>query len=322
MPVRDSRLNLENLTMLARRLVMLCLAAASVTACPSTLSAQESGKTDAAASGAVSLKPKLVKGETHKFKWHAERTMSFDAMQQTGVDKSVVDADVSLTVADVNEAGYALDIVVDSIKIENESRDSKLAWDSSKPEDDKDRDNEAYQAFKPLVGMKLTLNADKNGVITGVSGEPATPQGRRLQELARQLFITPEYLKFRWNMILNARRDGADSKVGDSWSHTDTFVAPQVGKFDHMVTSTLKSVNDGVASVDAVGEMKLSPAKEGAPMAFELKDTSILATSTWDVSDGLSRSFEMQRAFTLDGTAQGMPVKRKVEEKLTVTRSK
>lgn len=306
--------------MFARRTLVVCLASASFAFVPTALAQEGSTKAAAASSSALTLKPAFKKGDTHKFKWKIDRTATFDAMQQTGTDKSLIDADVTVQVAEATESGYALDVTVDAIKIENEAREAKASWDSTKPEDDKDRENEAFMAFKPLIGMKLTLNTDKNGVITGVSGEPSVPQGRRLVDIAKHFFITPEYLMFRWNTILNARRDGAEIKSGESWSQTDTFLAPQIGKFEHVLTHTLKSVTDGVATIDTVGEMKIAPAKEGAPMAFELKDTSIFATSTWDTKDGLSRSIDMQRTFTLDGSAQGMPVKRKIEEKLTVTR--
>lgn len=308
--------------MSARRLLSACLMTALLVAPVSIASAQEgTAKTEASSTPvAITLKPAFKKGDTHKFTWHVERSSTFDAMQQTGTDKSVIDAGITLQVAESTDAGHSLEVTIDSIKIDHQAGEIKLAWDSTQPEDDKDRDNEAFLAFKPLIGMKLTLNTDKNGVITSVSGEPAVPQGRRLVEVARQFFITPEYLMFRWNTVLNARRDGGEIKSGESWSQTDTFVAPQVGKFDHILTHSLKSVTDGAAVIDTVGTMKISPAKEGAPMAFELKDTNILATSQWPLADGMSRTLEMQRSFTLDGSAQGMPVKRKVDEKLTVTR--
>lgn len=308
--------------MSARRLLSACLMTALLVAPVSIASAQEgAAKTEASSTPvAITLKPAFKKGDTHKFTWHVERSSTFDAMQKTGTDKSVIDAGITLQVAESTDAGHSLEVTIDSIKIDHQAGEIKLAWDSTQPEDDKDRDNEAFLAFKPLVGMKLTLNTDKNGVITSVSGEPAVPQGRRLVEVARQFFITPEYLMFRWNTVLNARRDGGEIKSGESWSQTDTFVAPQVGKFDHILTHSLKSVTDGAAVIDTVGTMKISPAKEGAPMAFELKDTNILATSQWPLADGMSRTLEMQRSFTLDGSAQGMPVKRKVDEKLTVTR--
>jgi hypothetical protein len=308
--------------MSARRLLTACLTTALLFAPVSHASPQD-GAAKAEASStpvAITLKPAFKKGDTHKFTWHIERSSTFDAMQQTGTDTSIIDAGITLQVAESTEAGHALDVTIDSIKVDHQAAEIKLAWDSSQPEDDKDRDNEAFLAFKPLIGMKLTLNTDKNGVITSVSGEPATPQGRRLVDVARQFFITPEYLMFRWNTILNARRDGGEIKPGETWSQTDTFVAPQVGRFEHILTHSLKSVTDGTAVIDTIGQMNISPAKEGAPMAFELKDTNILATSQWSLADGMSRSLEMQRSFTLDGSAQGMPVKRKVDEKITITR--
>jgi hypothetical protein len=300
--------------------------AAGVAAAPTLVLAQESKPAAPAAGGdAIVLKPHFVKDAVHKFAYHIERT---DTNTITGPQAAnsptstvAVDADMTVTVKDVTDKGATLDLTVVAIKATSKTPLGETKFDSGKPEDDKDRENPTYLAFKPLVGMTISLATDGFGMITNVSGDPATPQGS-LAPVANQFFTNADYLKFRWNNALIAKRDGAAVKVGESWSQADVFLAPQVGRFEQTLKHTLKGVKDGAATIDTTGEMKISAAKEGAALAFELKDTNILATSTWDVADGLSRSFDMQRAFTLDGSAQGLPVKRQSQEKLSITRAK
>lgn len=278
-----------------------------------------------AAGEAVTLKPAFKPGQVYKFTYHIERTDTNTiggAGPNAGAAPSssvTADADMSVSVKTVSESGYALDLKVDAIRASAKLPSGESSFDSSKPEDDKDRNNPSFQAFKPLVGMVLTLVADSSGVITSVEGEPAVPLGS-LAPTAVQFFANSDYLKFRWNNALIAKRDGAPVKPGDSWSQTDVFMAPQVGRFEQTIKRTLKSVKDGIGTIDGTGDIKVYPAKEGAALAFEIKDTSILATSTWDVKDGLSRSLQMKRNFTLDGSAQGIAVTRKSEETFSITR--
>lgn len=298
---------------------------AGLVAIPTTARAQES-KPAAAAGEAIALKPAFKQGQVYKFVYHVERSdtnIIGGASPNAGATPSstvTVDADMTVTVKAVSEGGYSLDLAVNAIKASAKLPSGESSFDSSKPEDDKDRDNPAFQAFKPLVGMVLTLVADSSGVITSVEGDPANPLGS-LAPTAVQFFANTDYLKFRWNNALIAKRDGAPVKPGDSWSQTDVFMAAQVGRFEQTVKRTLKSVKDGIATIDSTGDIKIFPAKEGAPLAFALKDTSILATSTWDVKDGISRTLQMQRTFTLDGSAQGVPVTRKSEETFSINRA-
>lgn len=282
--------------------------------------AQEAARTAEPSAQTVTIAPKFKKGDVHRFKYHVERK---DAHKVTGTEQAsdvIVDSELSLTVVDVSDGGASLEFKIESLKVDATTPDGKYAYQSGQPEDDKDRENLALQAFKPLEGMVLAIATDSAGLVTMISGEPAIPQGRSLSGVATQYFTNPDFLKFRWNCVLNARRDRAPTTVGQTWPHSDTFVAMQLGKFEIILNNTLKRVHDGTADIDAVGEMKLSPAKEGDKLAFELKDTSILATSAWSLADGIAKRFEMERQFTLQGNAQGFDVVRTSREKVVFTR--
>ncbi len=299
---------------------------AGLLATPSMALAQESKPAPApAAVEAVTLKPTFKQGQVFKFTYHIVRTdtntIGGGGPNAGASPASTVtaDADMTVSVKSVSEGGYSLDLTVTAIKATAKLPSGTSSFDSSKPEDDKDRGNPSFNAFKPLVGMTLTLVADSSGVFTSVEGDPAVPLGS-VAPTAAAFFVNTDYLKFRWNNALIGKRDGAPVKPGESWSQTDVFTAAQVGRFEQTIKRTLKSVKDGIATIDGAGDIKVFPAKEGAPLAFELKDTSILATSTWDVKDGISRSLQMKRDFTLDGSAQGIAVTRKSEETFTITR--
>jgi len=286
----------------------------------------EAAKGEKQAGGEIVMSPKLAKGQTMKFKYRMERT---ETMTLTGAPDGskpslavTMDADVDATVMDVSDAGATLELVYRVVKANGKNTSgTEYVFDSTKPEDDKDKENAAFTAFKPAVGMKLTLVLGANGAVSEVQGDPIAPTGP-FGPAAVQTLVNKDYTKFRWGGALSVKRDGGAMKTGDTWTQSDTFTAPPVGKLEHTFKHTLKSVKGDTASIDSVGDMALHPLTEGDKLAFKLVDASLLSTSTWDIADGISRTFEMQRDFTLDGEAQGMPVKRTVQEKVSITRAK
>jgi hypothetical protein len=303
---------------LARVSVVLALALGSA-ALAQTDAPSAPAPAPTASTETITFKPDLAKGKVYRFNYHLERSEKYPSMGVNPGSDTTFDAEMTFTVLDATDAGATIELAVGAIKAQTKLPAGEFKFDSTQPEDDKDKENPAFLGFKPVVGMKLTLATDAGGLITSVSGDPVVPQGS-LKELVAQAFTNPDYIKFRWNSVFTARRGNAPTRIGESWPHVDNFMAPPVGRFETTINHTLKSLKDKVATIDSVGEMKIFPTREGAPLAFELTGTSILSTAQWDTTDSVARGLEMQRSFTLDGKAQGLPVKREITEKLLITR--
>lgn len=242
----------------------------------------------------------------------------------TASSRASVDSIQALSVKEVGDAGIKFELTFESIKADIKMPERAAAYDSSKPEDDKDRDNVALQTFKPIVGLVLHLTADKDGNITDVKGNE---QHLNASSPAMSGFLQgltgSDNVRINWNMLLHAKRGGGTFKVGDTWINEDAFPVKQLGaRFEITRNSTLRGVSGGVASIDSTGGMKLVPTEADRKPPFELKNGNLLQTATWTVEDGMTKKSEFQRTFQLDGSAQGFPLKRQSEIKLTAERIK
>lgn len=236
---------------------------------------------------------------------------------QTSADTEAV---VLLKVTEVGDSGVKMDMVLESIKTTMKNLDGTHEFDSARAEDDKDKDNPAMQAFKPIVGGVLKLTADKDGLITAVqTPEMAIPMGSARPYVEE--WIGGDRVKARWNAILHARRGSGSAKVGETWSSDDSSVARQIGgRFETIVSHTLKTVEGDAARVESTGSMRLVPLTENAKLQMEVKGSEISGASDWSLKDGLARKFTQNQKYTLQGNMQGMSIVRSSIIQVTVTR--
>ena len=222
----------------------------------------------------------------------------------------VVETVQVIRVKDAGDGGASMELVIESIKADVKMPEWTEAYDSTKPEDDKDRDNRALQAFKPLVGLIMTLTTDKDGNIATVTGNETFQGTGSMAGYIQQLTGT-DNIRIYWNMALHAKKGGGTLNVGDTWTNEEAINAKQMGaKFEMLTTNTLRAVTGGVASVDSTGSMRLVPFDAARKPPFDLTDAKLLATSTWDATDGFAKTLEFERSFRLDGSAQGFPLSR------------
>lgn len=234
----------------------------------------------------------------------------------------ILDTVQVLKVVDSGDGGASMDLTIESVKADVTMPEWTAAYDSALPEDDKDRENNALMAFKPLVGLKMTLTTDAQGNITSVSGNQDS-QGRGALAPTVQQLTGTDNVRILWNTILHAKKGGGTFKVGDTWTNEESFVAKPLGAtFETIATNTLRGVANGVASLDTAGEMRLVPLDPAVPSRFDLKNAKLTATSGWSATDGFCESMDLSRTFKLEGSVQGIPLVRRSDIRTTVTRAK
>lgn len=287
---------------------------------------------------AVTIKPKFEKGQEYRFRVQVDRTDTNKLMNapapasaEPGTEeqkpqpiavtsRAALDTEQVLRVVETAEAGATLELEIASIKANVEIPAGKFAYDSTKPEDDKDRDNIALQTYKPIVGVKFTLKTDADGAVTDITGN-SEYQGLGSMAAYLQLLTGTENLRSRLNMMLVARRGDGVAKIGDTWSNVETTPFRQINaNFEVLMNSTLRSVADGTASVDTTGGMRFLPINPDGKMEWSIKDPSLLASAVWSTTDGIVKTLTVDQSFQLKGSAMGMEVERRTVLKTVVDR--
>lgn len=259
----------------------------------------------------VDLTTKFVSGQKIKFKTEGSRSENSEIPGKTVASSSKYSGVVELNVTEVNDEGTTLTLTIESIKGELVMPEGTFVWDSGAPADDKDANNPAYRAYRPVVGFVSTFLIGKNGEMK-VSGAETlnTPQEPWLQHV--QVITMNEQARARWSRILMPKEAGGATKVGESWTDVDEQPSP-VGKFSLTTERTLSAVKDGVAEIAYKGGFTLAGATPEEKPAMEIPASSITGEVMFDTAKGLPIKGKTSQMLALDGNPTGLPIKRKTE---------
>jgi hypothetical protein len=199
--------------------------------------------------------------------------------------------------------------------------EGKHAWDSSKPEDDKDDTNPVVQSFRPVLNARFTISLDPTGRITAILNKDGAqaPQGN-YAPFARNL-IDVDAMRLRWQPLLAPKPEAeARAKPGDAWKDEHLLLTMPLGRTKFNITRTLASVADNVATIDISAPMELVGEKDNAAPQGSMKDSSVRASVLWDLQSRNARSMTWTQKSVLDVSATGLPVQRTSEQKIVFTR--
>jgi hypothetical protein len=300
------------MTALATRLSSLARAACALTllAAPGVALAES-----------VDLRPKFEKGA------EATYTLALSADNQYTMGAATGDAQkqhveqelgLRLNVKEVDpEKGATVDLVYESIKFKTEGGMMAAEFDSKQPAD-KDAGNMVAEAFRPLVGMTLTLTVDKDGNVTEVKGGEELSKGMTGQMLAG--YTTTGGVRGLLGPIFSTRQAKTEANVGDTWTYEDVMPGSMLGQMKIVSNHTLKSVDAGMATIDLTGKIELKG--NGMGPKVEMKEGSYDGTYIWDSKAGMLKSMKTTQVATMEGDMGSGPMTIKNNSTTTLTRVK
>jgi hypothetical protein len=243
----------------------------------------------------VDLRPKFRKGQNTSFKVEMNSTNDL-AGGDTGKPEQVIKQEIGITlkVREVSAQGNAtIDLVYDSLKFEMSSDALDVSFDSTKKATG--QDDPMADVLRTVVGLSLTLEADRDGNITSVSGGSGLPAG-----LAQQ-FTGADVVKNFFGPIMNIQKGSGQVSVGDSWTNDDS-IQGGMGNFRMKNTYTLSSYNAPIAKVKMSGMMNLDGSNTGP---VNLREGTLRGDYEWNTEEGMLKSMNFSMRTLLETKLTG-----------------
>jgi len=287
-------------------------------------SAMARAQPEVGAKGAVvDLRPKLRKGQEVPFKMTVaiERNQSMpdaDGSRKTTKTRTTQEIGLRFKVIETSpEAGSTLDLRYDSIKLDLTSPAGDISFDSTRPASG-DAATPGADFLRPIVGLTLRIQMDKDGNITSVGGGDSL-EGSPAASLASQ-FTGTDVVKGMFGPIFTMAKGRGEATVGDSWQNVDVMETP-MGAMRLTTTNTLKSFNGKDATIDIKGSATLDPAGASSPAAtVAIKESTIDGTAVWSVKDGMLKSMTTEQRLLTEQSLGGTTGASADTMKVTVTR--
>jgi hypothetical protein len=266
---------------------------------------------------------KWVKGHQQKYTMEVDRTfktMATDekavAFEQAQTIKQTIG--VMFRIADVQDDVAVVYLTYTDINMTLVDPTNTYSFDS-RTRREKDSDNQLAGALRPLVGATITLRLNKAGEITGVGGNENYIAPGRLGQFAQQLAGTGA-LRNRWGPLFATKPGGGPVKPGESWTKVDDIDGGSMGVFKLSTTTTMESIESGIARAVIAGTFEL-PAKEGETQMFSVKESEYEGRTLWNTADGLIDTAETKQKVGIAGAQQqGMALNVETETKVTMYR--
>lgn len=279
-----------------------------------------------AADAPVNLFPTLKPGTQVRFQTEGSRTETTELPGATAdttqklVSSSKFTGTVVLNVAETTGDDRVFTLTIESLKGELTMPDGTNAWDSAAAADDRDPNNPAYRAFRPLVGLISTFTIAPDGTVTVTGGEALNiPREPWMQHAA--FLSSNENVRSRWTRILLPKETPGPVKVGESWSDVDEQITP-LGKYSTTTQRSLKSAGEGVAEIDLTGTVAIGPSEAVAEPTMKVASSKITGNVRFDTTAGMASEGSSTQTVMLDGSAGGLPIKRTVEWSFSAKRAK
>lgn len=243
----------------------------------------------------VDLRPRWTVGQDVRYRIVAEGTNEMDVpgmgVQKTTDRQEIV---VRLTPREISEGGAKVDLTYETLKIRVDgSPRGPQEFDSTRP----DEQGPLAQALRPLVGLTLTLQVDRNGNITEVTGGDQVQVNPRSQWAGR--LVQKGGVSSMFGRILSGNRATGQADVGQTWQTSDRIDLAAMGTVKLDAENTLTGVSGNVATIAIKGKLELDAGRSQA-MQMTLTHGAYEGSAQWDVAAGQLNSMEVRQSMTVE----------------------
>ena len=239
-------------------------------------------------SASVDLAPKLERGQTWRFRYHISSEMDFVIVGQKHAMSLVKEVVVRTKVINADDSGAQVELVHEEVRL-RANGEVPGSFDSTKPSKN-DADDVYAHILRPLVGLTLTLNVDKDGTIRSVSGlDSIQPADMMEAMLFKSLFGEDEFIRM-YQPLFSLKPGDPKAERGESWN-VKRRQASGLGILESNLRLTLERASRHDATIRIGGTESILPAS-GA--SGKVSDSSVKGTCVWDLDDGVLRELKTQ----------------------------
>jgi hypothetical protein len=226
------------------------------------------------------------------------------AKREVEKTKSRVEFGIVMNVGEVDAAGNAtVGMTFQTVKVSIDGPGMKEEFDSTKPAAPaKPGEVDLIgTVLRPLVGTTMTLNVDRAGNITSVTGgEGFAMLGQVTPGAGGSL---PQVI----GPIFTIKKGDGFARIGEVWTNIDKLSSGLMGEFRMTTEHRLDSVAGRDAKVGLKGKIEPGSAAPGAT-TFQLKDSSYSGKYTWDLQRGMIKDMSTKMSMTVEHKLQDAPV--------------
>lgn len=268
----------------------------------------------------VDLRPRWQPGAESRLVLTLEQSNTVSGQMGLGDTEQVVKQEITLRERVIKadpEAGATVELIYERVKVKLDSDAGSVDFDSDKPDGDgkpkPQRKNDGLdflddmvaQSIEPylkrIAGTKLTVTIDGDGKITSVEGgESLTVPG--LGGPVGGLKPNADGLSPLFGPITTMQQgQAARVKVGDTWTHSDTFDLQPLGGMKMVTKHALKSIDGSEATVTFMGHIEPGTASPTAPLTIKMGNYS--GSYVWDTRAGRLQSMKGNQETHIETTA-------------------
>lgn len=304
----------------------------------------DSPRPKARAENRIDLRPRFERGQSIKLKMEVMNSSQTPAIEVDPLDDpdqpkrpqqppknrkpnskpemetstSKIDFGIVMNVKDVTEAGVAtVDMVFQTVKVSIDGPGMKEEFDSTKPaQPSKTGEVDVTgTVLRPLVGSTFTMQVDRSGNITSVTGGDGFAMLGQVMPGAGGGGSLPQV----FGPIFTMKKGDGFASVGESWENVDKLNSGLMGEFKMITKHTLQSMSGKDARLDLKGRMEAGSMAPGSS-TFQIKDSSYSGRYTWDTAKGMIKEMQTKLSTTISHQLQGSPVDVTSETSMKVTR--
>lgn len=271
---------------------------------------------------AAELFPKYKVGDTATYSFEMtrnEKTVMTDQPALSRVRTITQNATFEMKVAEASESGTTINLTLKDVNCKIQDPGKAMEFNSSKPADDSDAGNELIKTMRPIVGSALTFKFDANGNLVSATSQNELVKVSQYTDIARQL-VGEQWARVRWTGVFFPKPNNAPTNVGEKWESSYSLDAPAQNQFATKMTYSLDSANTKQAVITGKGKYELTPVKGADQNIFNIKDSSLTNSMSFDPAKNCVTASESNEKVDLLMSAQGVSVSRSSETQVKITR--
>jgi hypothetical protein len=247
---------------------------------------------------ALSLAPKHTVGESRVYMVIGRTTSdNYDPGPPPIQHKSVVthETTVKVTCVNVGEDGKSTyELVYERVRAQDAA---SKPWDSRQPAE-KDIAGTLASVYRPVIGVKFTLEIDADGTIRMVRGGENLAQGEAADGIKD--LISAATMRLLFGPIFNPARSFEPRRTLEQWEVEDRN-RYELGRFITKTTFTAISTNDETAEIDYIGTITLDQIEGQPESPLEVRQGAVKGKLSWDAKNGRLNIYDFEQLLDITG---------------------